>query len=63
MTKKSEEFVEANQQLGVIEGWATGSGGQGGSYKLSDGRVFKLSLEDCLSLPPEYPIWEFSRGF
>lgn len=58
-TKKAKEFMKANDEFGVIEGWAFGNGGLGGAYKLSDGRVFKLNLKDCQSLNFQYPKWDF----
>lgn len=58
-TKKAKEFMDANDQFKVVEGWAHGNGGLGGCYKLTDGRVFDLDLDDCLSLPYNYPKWDF----
>jgi len=62
VTKKSKEFVQANNEFGVVEGWATGKGGEGGSYKLSDGRIFNLTLKDCQNLPQKYPIWDYQTA-
>lgn len=58
-TKRAEEFMKANDKSIVIAGQAHGNGGKGGIYTLANGRKFDLSLEDCQSLPDEYPNWGF----
>lgn len=56
MTRKAAQFVKANTESKVVSGAALGEG-KGGSYTLEDGRSFRLSLEDCRSLPDNYPKW------
>ena len=56
-TKKAAKFIKANDESRVMSGSAKGRGGEGGTYRLLDGRVFELSLEDMQSLPKGYPKW------
>lgn len=58
-TRKAKAFMKANDESNVVSGAARGEGGQGGTYTLYDGRSFRLTLEDCRSLPEEYPKWGF----
>lgn len=55
-TPKAREFMKANKQSPVVVGEAIGiGGGQGCRYILEDGRAFRLSAEDCQSMP--VPRW------
>lgn len=58
MTKKSEEFIKANDKSPVIIGAAIGNGGKGGIYTLANGKRYTLNLEDCQALPVGYPKWK-----
>lgn len=62
-TKNAKLFMTANDQSSVVEGWAHHPDPRenkgGGSYRLEDGRVFALEVEDCRSLPEAYPRWCF----
>lgn len=53
-TKRAAAFMAANAQSPVVEG-RTYPGG-GGSYTLEDGSHYKLTLEDCRSMP-NMPRW------
>ncbi|WP_454287221.1 hypothetical protein [Rhizobium arsenicireducens] len=57
-TPKAKKFMMANDKSKVVSG-ATNGPGLGGSYTLDNGRYFRLSLEDCRSLPDNYPNWGF----
>lgn len=60
-TKKAALFIGANKASPVIIGAAVMNGregGQGAYYTLEDGRRFKLSGEDCRSLPEGFPRWK-----
>ena len=54
------EFVCANMESHVVEGVAIGNGGEGAYYTLSNGRVFRLSAEDCRLIGPV--DWGFEDG-
>ncbi|PZQ20577.1 MAG: hypothetical protein DI569_15090 [Sphingopyxis macrogoltabida] len=51
------EFVCANLESHVVAGRAIGNGGKGAYYTLANGRVFRLSAEDCrLAGPPDWGL-------
>lgn len=59
-TEKAKAFMAANDKSPVVIGAAIGNGGQGGQgghYTLKDKQSFRLSVEDCQSLPEGYPRW------
>lgn len=56
-TAKASAFMQANDKSPVVSGAAIGNGGQGGVYTLADKQSFRLSVEDCRSLPAGYPRW------
>lgn len=57
-------FIKANDISRVVEGWANQPDprkpGGGGTYKLDDGRSFRLTLAQCRLLPDGYPKWKLS---
>ncbi len=59
-TEKAREFMTANEASPVVSGYAIEPDprkpGKGGCYTLKDGRMFRLSLEDCRSMPA--PRWD-----
>ncbi len=59
-TPAAQKFMKANDKSKVVSGAAHGPG-LGGSYTLSNGKYFRLSLEDCRSLPDGYPNWGFNE--
>jgi len=60
MTKNAKTFMEENDKSPVVEGWANSErGGTGGTYRLENDKIFKLSLKDCLALAHNYPKWKF----
>lgn len=60
-TELAAEFMRANDESPVVEGWVhypdPCQNKGGGGYRLDDGRVFNLNVEDCRSLPEQYPRW------
>lgn len=52
-TKRAAAFMAANAQSPVVSGEAFPSGGA--HYRLEDGSEYKLTLEDCRSMP--MPRW------
>lgn len=47
MTKNAEAFKKANAKSPVIEGHVISLEHGGGQYTLRDGKVFRLSAEEC----------------
>ena len=55
-TKAAKEFMDENDKSKTVEGYANGAA-KGGTYILENGKSFRLTLEDCQSLPDDYPKW------
>ena len=59
ISAKAQAFIEANILSPVVAGYAHGQGGQGGTYRLKNGKTFKLSKADCEAVG--YPRWDFGQ--
>lgn len=55
-TINAQRFMAANDQYKIIIGAALSDGG--GILVLENKVSYKLTLEDCRSLPQEYPKWK-----
>lgn len=61
-TPKAAAFMKANDKNKVYAGYANETGEGGGGYTLTNEKTYKLSLEDCRSLPEGYPKWIHDHG-
>lgn len=57
MTDNVNEFVKANRRSPVITGAADRENG-GATYWLQNNKMFRLSLDECKSLPAGFPRWK-----
>lgn len=57
LTKNARAFVDANNNSPVVEGAVLSYETGGGYYKLKNGKEFRLSRDECRSLPDNYPFW------
>jgi hypothetical protein len=44
---KAERFKAANKESRVVSATVVGLGGEGATYRLADGRTFKLTAAEC----------------
>jgi len=58
MTPNARAFVEANAVSPIASGEAVGEGGEGSIYTLQDGKVFRLTQQECASIGE--PRWSES---
>ena len=58
-TKNTRSFIDANNKSPVIEGAVLSYETGGGYYRLKNGKEFRLSRDECRSLPENYPVWFF----
>ncbi len=52
------DFIVANDQSPVIAGHVIELEHGGGQYTLDDGRIFRMTAEECRKLPAGYPKWK-----
>lgn len=57
ITDNVKEFMKANRRSPVITGAADRENG-GATYRLQNNKTFHLSLDECRSLPVDFPRWK-----
>lgn len=62
-TPNVQSFIEANEKSPVVEGRILSYENGGGYYRLKNGKEFRLSRDECRSLPAYYPIWHINGDY
>lgn len=58
MNKNAASFKTANDESPVVAGHVISLENGGGQYTLENGKIFRLTAEECRSLPENYPKWK-----